>query len=133
MTSAFSNEWDKGSVDGACAKLDGGKLRIYDGTRPASVGDAVTTQTLLVELTMNSPAFSASSGTPPTASFIGPVNAVAANTGTATWFRAVTSGGATLFDGDVSESGGGGDAIISDVDVVSGQTVNLVSLGYSQS
>lgn len=133
MAAEFAIEWDRAAADGACALLNGGEVRIYDGTRPANVTTAITTQVLLVALPLNSPAFNAATGDPATASFAGTVSAVAGNTGTATWARVVTSGAAARIDLDVTATGGGGDATISSTGVVAGQTVNLTSFTYTHS
>lgn len=75
------------------ALLAGGFLRIYDGARPATGNDPVTTQNLLSTLIFSNPAFAT------------PANGVAAanqiNTGavifggTASWCRLVQSDGST--------------------------------------
>lgn len=133
MAANYAIEWDRAAVDGACALLNGGEIRIYDGTRPADVGTAITDQNLLCTLSLNSPAFNAATGDPATASFAGTVSDLASATGTATWARVVTSGGAARIDGDVTGTGGGGDFTISNTSITSGQTVNLTSFTYSQS
>lgn len=50
--------------DAILARLDAGsgpgKLRIYEGTMPATTDDPITDQTLLAELTLSDPAFGAS-------------------------------------------------------------------------
>lgn len=78
-----------------------GLLRIYDGTRPAS-GGAATTK--LAELALSATAAGASSGGVLTFSSISN-DAAADATGTATWFRVVTSGGSFVIDGNVGTSG----------------------------
>lgn len=83
---------------------DLGKLRIYDGAQPTNGGDAIATQRLLVELTMNADAFPSASGALLTASGVTP--AIAALSGTAAWFRLVKADGATvLLDGSVGTAG----------------------------
>lgn len=85
--------------------IDGGTgaglVRIYDGVRPATSG-AVTT--LLAELTLSDPCAPNASGGVLTFSAI-TQDSSANNTGTANWFRIVTSGGTAVFDGDVGTSG----------------------------
>jgi hypothetical protein len=78
----------------------GALVRIYGGTRPATGG---TPTTLLAELTVAG-AFGTVSGQVLT---VGAVtgDSSADNTGTATWFRVVTSGGTFVMDGDVGTSG----------------------------
>jgi hypothetical protein len=78
-----------------------GKLRIYDGTRPATGGTATN---LLAELTLNATFAPAASGGVLTLNSI-TADTSADNTGTATWFRIVTSGGTAVIDGSVGTSG----------------------------
>lgn len=80
------------------------KLRLYTATRPAT-GAAITTQTLLAELTCNATfAGAASSGVLTLNSITS--DAAADATGTATWFRIVKSDGTTfVMDGNVGTSG----------------------------
>lgn len=92
-------------LDQITAKVDAGagagKLRVYDGVRPATGGTATT---LLAELTFSDPSFGAASGGTLTASAI-TADASADATGTATWCRVVDSAGTFVFDGSVGTSG----------------------------
>jgi hypothetical protein len=75
----------------------GAKLRIYDGTRPATGGTATN---LLAELTLGNPFAPASSAGVLSPNLPAAVNAGAS--GTATWFRVVKADGAThVIDGSV--------------------------------
>jgi hypothetical protein len=75
----------------------GAKLRIYDGTRPATGG---TVTNLLAEFTLGSPFAPASSGGVLSPTTPAPVNAGA--NGTATWYRVVKADGTTFcMDGAV--------------------------------
>ena len=96
------------------------KLRFYDGTRPAT-GGAVTT--LLAELTCNATFAPAASGGVLTLNAITGANASA--TGTATWFRIVTSGAVFVLDGSVGTSGS--DLNMTTTSFVSGQPVAVSS------
>ena len=101
-----------------------GKLRIYDGTRPATGGTATT---LLAELTLGSPFAPAASGGVLTANAItGDTSADA--TGTATWARLVTSASAFVADISVSVTGGGGDLQLASASITTGVAVNVTSL-----
>lgn len=91
-----------------------GKIRIYSGTRPASGGTATT---LLGELALSSTAGTVSAG-------VLTFNAITSDssadaTGTASWFRVLTSGNAYRIDGNVSTSG-------SDMNM---NTVSIVATG----
>ena len=96
------------------------KLRIYSGTKPATVADAIT-GTLLADLTCNATfAPAASSG-------VLTLNAITSDssadaTGTATHFRIYTSDGTTaVLQGDVGTSGS--DFNLNTTSLVSGATV----------
>lgn len=122
------------AVDGVVDQLDAGAgaglLRIYDGTQPASSDVAVSTQTLLAELTLSDPAFGAGAdgdpgGVATAASITGDTSANA--TGTASWFRGVDSDGTAVIDGDVTATGGGGDLELNTVSIQSGAAVDVTS------
>lgn len=96
-----------------------GLIRIYDGTRPSTGGAATT---LLAELACSATFAAAASGGSVT------VNAVSTDTsanatGTATWFRVVTSGGTHVIDGDVGTSGS--DLNLNTTSIVSGASVAI--------
>lgn len=101
MALAFSTTLRNATLDAITTAVgNAGKLRIYDGSRPASGGTATT---LLAEFTLGTPfapAASASSLSPTL-----PSATTGAAAGTATWFRVVTSGGTFVIDGSVSTSG----------------------------
>jgi len=101
--------------------MTGGSVKIYTGTQPTLATDAAS-GTLLATVALGT-APSASAGTvsmPDPAS----VNAVA--TGTAGWFRVLTSGGATVWDGAV-----GAEATLSSTSLVSGNPVDLSAVTYT--
>src|SRR5438552_11470475 len=88
------------SADAVAALLNGGTIRIYTAPRPSSADVAVTTQTLLASPTFGNPAFAAAVAGVATAHAI-TADPSAAASGTASWARFVTSGGATVYDGTV--------------------------------
>lgn len=108
-------------------------LRIYDGTPPTQVDDALSGNTLLAELDMSNPAFGgavdASPGATATANAISDDTAANA-TGTATFFR--------IFDrqtvrkarlqGDVTATGGGGELELNSVNIQINARVEISSL-----
>lgn len=116
-------------LDGLTATVSGSaKLRIYDGTQPAGgPGTAVTTQVLLAELTCNATFAPAASGGVLTLNSI--TQATAAATGTASWFRIVTSGNTAVIDGSVSTSGA--DMNLNSTSIVSGGTVSITSATFT--
>lgn len=102
-----------------------GLLRIYGGGsgRPAT-GAAITDQTLLAELTCNATFAPAASGGVLT------LNAITADssanaTGTANWFRILTSGAVAKIDGDVGTSGS--DLNLNSTSITAGGSVSVTS------
>lgn len=105
-------------------------MRLYDGSQPATADTAVTTQTLLCELTFN--ATSAGSAASGVATFNAVTADASANaSGTPTWFRALKSDGTTpVFDGTVGLVSGY-DCIIDAVPIVAGATVSVTTMTYT--
>lgn len=98
------------------------KLRIYDGTRPATAGTATV---LLAELVCNATFAPAASGGVLTLNAIAN-DASADATGTATWFRIVQSDGTThVLDGNVGTSGS--DLNLNTTSIVAAGPVSITS------
>lgn len=120
------------AVDAMAALLNGGKLRIYSGSQPASADDGIGGATLLAELTFGSPAFGAGVAGVATANAI-TGDATADATGTAAWFRALQSNGSTVvYDGTVG-AGGSFDCVLNTVAIQAGATVNITALTLTES
>jgi hypothetical protein len=102
MALAYSTAIRNARLDAVATAVGAsGLLRFYDGSRPATGGSATT---LLAELTCNATFAPSASGGTLTLNAI--TSDTAANaTGTATWFRVVTSGGTFCIDGNVGTSG----------------------------
>jgi hypothetical protein len=98
-----------------------GLLRIYSGTRPATGG---TETTVLAELTFSATFAPAASAGVLTANAITQDSSANA-TGTATWFRVLTSGAAARIDGDVGTSGS--DLNLNSTSITLGGTVAVTS------
>lgn len=103
-----------------------GLLRIYDGSRPASGGTATT---LLAELTCNA------TFAPGAAAGVLTLNAITQDSsanasGTATWFRIVTSGGTFVVDGSVSTSGS--DLNLTTTSITATQPVSVTSFTITE-
>jgi len=101
-------------------------LRIYDGARPATGGAATT---LLAELTCNA------TFAPAAAAGVLTLNAItqdssANNTGTATWFRIVTSGGTFVLDGNVGTAGS--DLNLNSTSITAGVAVAVTSFTITE-
>ena len=104
-----------------------GKLRLYNGTRPAT-GGAVTT--LLAELTFSDPCGTVTNGVLTFSAIAS--DASADTTGTATWFRIVDSTGAFVLDGTITVTGGGGDITMTSTSIQAGVTVDATSLVFTE-
>ena len=119
------------AVTTAC---NGGFIRIYSGTEPATANTALSGNVLLAELGFAGTSFGA-----PTTS--GSDRMITANTitqdssadadGTATFFRAVQSNGTTVvFQGTVGTSGQ--QLNLCATNIVSGGVVSITSMTYTQ-
>lgn len=131
----LTNRGASASADAVTALLANGYLRIYSGTKPATADTAISGNTLLAELRFGATAFASAVNGVATANAITD-DASANNTGTATWFRCLDSGGVdvtdNVFDGDVSATGGGGDLQLATTSLVAGGQVGVTALTYTQ-
>jgi len=99
----------------------GSIIRLYDGTQPTNANTAISTQTLLVSLTVAGSFGTDSNGTI-TLGTVTSGTAVASST--ATFFRIVKSDGTTVvMDGSVGTSGA--DMNLNTTTIASGQTVSI--------
>jgi hypothetical protein len=100
-------------------------IEIYDGTQPANVGTAITTQVLLAELVCGSPLGTVTAGVMTAGAITN--DSSANNSGTASWFRHRRAGSPTepVIDGSVSTSGA--DLNLNSVSITTGQTVSISS------
>lgn len=111
------------------ALLDNGYLRIYDGAQPANADEAVTTQTLLAELRFGSPAFGAPSNGAVAANAITSDSSANAS-GTAAWYRCLSSDGTTVvLDGTVGTSGA--NLNLNSVGISAGAQVDVTAFTYT--
>jgi hypothetical protein len=120
-------------VDGGTTNPEG-RIRIYDGSKPAGGPDeAIVAQTLLAELPMSNPAFGNSVDAAPnaraTASAITD-DSSADNPGTATWFRVVNRDSVAVIDGDVTATSGGGDLELNSVVISAGAVVSITAFTF---
>lgn len=119
------------ACDAMAALCNSGYLRIYDGTQPATADTAISTQTLLAELTFAATAFASAVAGVATANAIGS-DASANASGTATWFRAFKTDGTTaVFDGTAAISGG--DLNLGAVVIGAGTVVAVTDLTLTES
>ena len=131
MASEFkiSNAAASAAADAYRALLAGGTLRIYSGTKPASVDTAIGAQVILAELSLANPAFPAAVNGVITANAI-TGDASANATGTASFYRAFSSGGAAVCDGTVGTADA--DLILNSVALQAGAAVNITSWVITQ-
>ncbi|HUS61343.1 MAG TPA: hypothetical protein VMY34_04040 [Acidimicrobiales bacterium] len=127
----LSNESANAAADAVARLADAGKLRIYDGSQPATADTAIGAQNLLAELTLN--ATSAGAAVAGVLTF----NAITSDssadaTGTASWFRVLKANGTSpLFDGSVGTSGA--DLNLNTTSIVAGASVAISAFTYTQS
>jgi hypothetical protein len=136
LATRISNAAAIAACDAIVDLIDGGAgaglLRIYDGTQPTDPDTAIGAQNLLAELTLSDPAFGAAADAAPggraTASSI-TTDASANATGTASWFRVVTSAGTAIIDGSVGTSGA--DLNLNTTSIVLGASVAVTSWTFT--
>jgi hypothetical protein len=122
VTIAYATAVRNAALDAITAAIgSNGLLRIYDGARPASGGAATT---LLAQLSLSATAAPAASGGVLTFNAITQDSSADA-TGTATWFRVATSGGAFVIDGSIGTSGS--DLNLTTTSIVATQPVQVTS------
>ncbi len=125
-----SYEAANAAANAQTALLNGGVLRFYTGAQPANPDTAITTQTLLAELTIPNPAFAAAVNGVATANTI-TGDASANASGTAAWFRAFKTGGAVaVLDGTVGTSLA--DCNLSTTAILAGQPVEVTSWTWTE-
>jgi hypothetical protein len=128
MTVGFSTTIRNARADAITTQAGGScKLRIYNGTRPATGGTATT---LLAELTCNATFAPSASGGVLTLNAISSDTSADA-TGTATWARIVKSDGTThILDCSVGTSGS--DVNLNTVSIVTGAAVSVTSAVFTE-
>jgi hypothetical protein len=132
MTTKLSNAAAAAKLAALTALLNGGSLKIYTGSAPASVETAAT-GTLLATLALSATSFgtpSATSGADATAAAnaITTSNAVAG--GTAGYYRLCKSDGTAIQQGAIGTSGS--DLNLITTTIVSGQPVQITSWSLTE-
>lgn len=129
MAVSFATSLRNAMLDQITAAIgSNGLFRVYDGTPPASVNDALSGNTLLAELACSA-TFAAAAASGSLA-----VNAISDDTsanatGTATFYRITTSGGTAKIQGLVGTVSG--DAIINTTSILAGGLVAVVSMNIA--
>jgi hypothetical protein len=114
------------AADAIAARCNSGTILIYGTAQPATADTATSGQTLLATCTFGATAFGAASGGIATANAI-TKDSSADNTGTAVWFRVLTSGAATVMDGTVGV-GSGYDCNVATTSVVAAAEFSVTSM-----
>lgn len=130
MATRLATATRNGIVDSIAAKVDAGSgagtIEIRTGTQPASANNSAT-GTLLSTIICSDPSFGSSSAGSNALSGV-PLTDAADNSGTAGWFRIKDSNGATVLDGMCSMSGGGGEMILDNTSLATGQNFIITAL-----
>lgn len=117
-------------LDGLDTVFNNGTLVIYTGAAPGA-GNAAT-GTVLVTITLPADAFAAATGG--TKSKNGTWEDLNAdNTGTAGYFRLLSSGATQVLEGTVTITGGGGDMTLDSLSITTGQTVTVTAFTLTSS
>lgn len=116
------------ALDAALDVVNGGKLRIYDGTQPTDADTAIGAQVLLADLALNATAFAAASAGSKTANAI-TADSSADASGTASWMSLLTSGNIRKMDGSVGTATS--NLILNSVAISSGANVSVTSLSVT--
>lgn len=105
-----------------------GIVEIYNGTIPATVATAVTTQTKLGTLTLSDPAGTVTDGMLTLSAITQDSSADAS--GTATWARLKDSTGAAVADVDITTTGGGGTLQMNNISIVAAGPILISSFEF---
>ena len=129
----ISNAAASAAANAVCALANGAKLRLYDGTQPATADTAIVAQNILSEHALGNPDEPGAVNGVATFSAIGD-DTDANNTGNATWFSVWNAAdNARLFDGSVGVTGSGSDIEMPTVAIQQHATVSVTSFSYTAS
>jgi len=117
------------AADAVCARCNGGTIKIYSGTRPATADTALSGNTLLATGTFSATAFGSASNGVATANSITKESSAPAG-GTATFARMYTSGSAPVVDVSVGTSGA--ELTINSTTIIVGLEVLFNACTYTQ-
>lgn len=120
------------AADAVTALMNGGDLKIYNGTQAATADTAIGAQTLCATLIFANPAFGSAAAGVATANTITADSSADNNCSPATWFRILKSDHSTkVMDGAVGTSGSDLNMVVTTV--TAGQTVGASAFVYTQS
>lgn len=131
LNTQLANATVNAQGDALSALLNNGYLRIYSGTQPATADTALSGNTLLAELRYSATAAPATSGGLITWNAM-TADSSADNTGTPSFFRALSSNGTTVvYDGTVGASGANLNLSgLSGGQIIAGGTVTISSFTH---
>lgn len=118
------------ACDAICARCDGGSIRIYGSSQPASPDDAPGTP-LLAEPTFAATAFAAANDGTAVANAI-TEDANAAATGAATWFRLCAADGSAVTDDECGLTGSGAALELSAIGIRAGDRVLVDHFSHTE-
>lgn len=116
------------ALDAALDVVNGGKLRIYDGTQPTDADTALGAQVLLADLALNATAWAAASSASKSANAI-TADSSADATGTATWGSFLTSANVRKWDFSVGTATV--NLVLNTASIVTGANVSVSSFTAS--
>lgn len=129
MAAQYSTTARNAMLDALNAVIGGtGKIRIYSGTRPATVDTALSGNTVLAELALSATALQAAASGSATLNTISN-DASADATGTASFGSILTGANVRVVDFNVGTSGS--DVNFNTVSFVSGAVVSITSMSLS--
>lgn len=105
---------------------NGGKLALYDGTKPAAGGTATTK---LAEFNLATPCGTVTGGV---LTFTDPSNTTVIADGQCTWARITNSGGSWVADFTASQVGGTGEIRLTEDNLTTGMTLDVTSLTITE-
>jgi len=118
------------AADAVGVRLDAGAgpgtIDVFTGAQPANANDAETGD-LLLTFTLSDPAFAAAVTGVKTLDVTPIPTATGVDDGVAGWFRAKDSTGATVLDGAVTVTGGGGQLTLNTTTISVGLEVEITS------
>ena len=115
--------------DAIAGVLNNGFLDVYTGTQPADA-DAATGETLIAHIPLAVTAFTGAAAAG-VITLVVPQSALALNSNVVGWGRFTTNGGAGVLDVTITQSGGGGDLTIDNVNAVLNEAVEISSFTYT--
>jgi hypothetical protein len=130
MATRIQNASRSAMTDAITALLNGGSaaghVEVRTGTQPADP-DSAASGALLATVTLNDPAFGAATDGVATADVTPALTQAASADGNAGWFRGFDSNNASVIDGSVTATGGGGDMQLNTIALVNGVDFTITS------